>query len=267
MLNTTKKLNTLFGALAATLALTVSIPHSGSNSLISTAYANDGGGGAMDNISPHTRRPGAGFRNGRSFSKVFFRPGPNARQRAASRARNAARRAARRARIARAEARAAARRGPAAARRHAALVARAKAREARRVARAKARAAQRRAVAERMRARRAARGMMRDARRMFGMDFNNDFVSTTDAKTGRTTTLRRDRFGNIYTAAPNPNPNVVPVAAPVAPAAPARNTPWASSTNPATGITTTSVPNGVGGHTVTLTGPAGNVVNQFTTNW
>ena len=100
-----------------------------------------------------------------------------------------------------------------------------------------------------------------------GVDFNNDFVSTTDRTTGVTRTLRSDRFGNIYEAAPNPNPNVVPVAAPVAPPAPAPNQPWASSYNPDTGITTTSVKNPAGGHTVTLTNQAGDVVNQFNVNW
>ena len=229
---------------------------------MSAASAGEGGSDHLENMGG-----GRGFRSApRRTSRVFFRPGPSRAQRAAARARNAARRAARRARIARAEARDAARRGPAAARRHAALMARKAAREERRRARARAIAARRKAVADRMRARRMANQAGRDFRRMFGMDFNNDFVSTTD-KNGVTTTLRTDGFGNIYTAAPNPNPNVVPVAAPVAPPPPAPNQPWASSYNPDTGITTTSVRNANGGHTVTLTNPAGTVVNQFNVSW
>ncbi len=267
MLKTNKKLTIILGAMAATLALTVSIPNSGSITLLSTASANNGGGdGGSDNID-NVARPGRFGSVQRRRSWVFYRPGPSAAQRAAARERNAIRRAARRARIARADARAAARRGPAAARRHADLLARKAAREARRAARARARAARRKAVADRMRARRMANAAGRNVRRMFGMDFNNDFASTTDPKTGVTTTMRTDRFGNLYVAPPNPNPNVVPVAAPVAPPAPAPNTPWASSYNPDTGITTHSMPNPAGGHTVTLTNPAGGIVNQFNVSY
>ena len=48
MLKTHTKLNLLAGAVAATLALAVSIPHSGTISLVSPAMAMSGGGGQLD---------------------------------------------------------------------------------------------------------------------------------------------------------------------------------------------------------------------------
>ncbi len=275
MLKSPAKLKILLALATGVAALFVSVPTSENLSFTSPAMANEGGdGNGVEELmkrmgARHTSRrgrSGSGTRNvfgsRRTSWEVFpgYRSRPSSAQRRQARLRNARRRAERRARIARAEERAALRRGPRAARRHAEAVARRAAREARRLRRARERDARRQATADRMRARRIANAAARNFRRMVGMDFNNDFMSTTDGE-GNTVTVRTDRFGDRHTTVTDPN--AIPAPAPAPARAPNPNAPWASAYNPATGITTMSIRLPNGNHQVTLTNNQGIPINRF----
>jgi len=95
MLNSRTNLKILFGMVAATLVLTVSMPNSGSVNFISAASANEGGGDGSDNMENYFSTQARANRIRAFHRRNAVRAANRAAQRANARATRAARRAAR----------------------------------------------------------------------------------------------------------------------------------------------------------------------------
>ncbi len=227
MLMTHKNLNTLLGAIAATLALTISIPYSGSIALTSAASAGEGGGSEalMERMSRYKKK--SGF-NRRSLTKKKW-----AKKKRSTKRRSALRKGRKK--------------------------------------------YTRKSVKRRSRTKTTSKkfgwyvldpGYVYETRdekmnRMIEEKLRKEVARKQHMKKQIAEFYIRQQYkhfiNNGLGGQAAPNPPVQPVAAPI----PNRSTDWASSYNPYTRITTTSVRNVAGGHTVTLTDRSGAVVNQF----